>query len=156
MRYSFPFNLTGINRFVKKEFRCNSLKNLGEIIYNGERAVWEKGVVADGFVFLSGIEGIDPATGKCSPDIEVQTKLALDKVKSRLNEAGTDIDHIVKYVSYVVERENLDGYRRARGAWLKENGSGSPNHYASTLLLVAGLARPDMLVEIDVIAAMPE
>jgi 2-iminobutanoate/2-iminopropanoate deaminase len=132
------------------------MKNLGEIIYNGERMVWEKGMEANGFVFLSGIEGIDPATGKCSSDIEVQTKFALDKVRSRLRDAGTDIDHIVKYVSYIVGRENLDGYRRARGAWLKESGSASPAHYASTLLLVAGLARPDMFVEIDVIAIKPE
>ena len=132
------------------------MKNLGEIVYNGERMVWEKGVEANGFVFLSGIEGIDPATGKCSPEIEVQTKLALDKVKTRLNDAGTDIDHIVKYVAYIVGRENLDGYRRARGAWLKENGSASPAHHASTLLLVAGLARPDMIVEIDIVAATPK
>lgn len=127
------------------------MKNLGEIVYNQERMSWEKGIEANGFVFLSGVEGIDPSNDSCSPDITVQTKITLDKIKSRLEESGTDFEHVVKYVAYIVGRENLDGYRRARTAWLKEN-SYTP-HHASTLLIVAGLARPEMIVEIDVIAA---
>jgi 2-iminobutanoate/2-iminopropanoate deaminase len=133
------------------EEKC-SLKNLGEIIYNKERMSWEKGAEANGFVFLSGVEGIDPSTGACSPEVEVQTRITLDKIKSRLEESGTDMAHVVKYVAYIVGRENVEGYRKARTAWLKEN-SYSP-HHASTLLLVAGLAKPDMLVEIDVIAVV--
>ncbi len=31
------------------------MKNLGEIVYNQERMSWEKGVEANGFVFLSGV-----------------------------------------------------------------------------------------------------
>lgn len=131
------------------------MKNLGEIIYGGEKAGWEKGVVSNGIVFLSGIEGIDPATGTCSPDVEMQTKIALDKVRIRLKEAGTDYDHVVKYVAYIVGRENLDRYRRSRSAWLKDNSSNSLPHHASTLILVAGLARPEMLVELDVTAVLP-
>ena len=132
------------------------MKYLGDIIYGGQKQVWGKGVVTNGTVFLSGAEGIDPSTGKCAPDIETQTAVALGKVKNRLEEAGTNMDHIVKYVAYVVGRENLNGYRSARQSWMRENGQKSSPAYASTLVLVAGLARPDMLVEIDVTAELPK
>jgi enamine deaminase RidA (YjgF/YER057c/UK114 family) len=132
------------------------LKYLGEIVYNGQKQSWEKGVVVGDTVYLSGVEGIDPSTGECSPKIEIQTKTTLDKVKERLEQAGTDAGHIVKYVAYVVGRENLDGYRKARMSWLKENSIDPIPHHASTLLLVAGLARPDMLVELDVTAVLPD
>jgi 2-iminobutanoate/2-iminopropanoate deaminase len=131
------------------------MKYLGEIIYNKQRVTWEKGVIANGTVYLSCVEGIDASTGECSPEIEMQTTVALDKVKTRLEEAGTNFDHIVKLVAYIVGREHLDGYRKARLSWLERNYKNSSTHHASTLLLVAGLARSDMLVELDVTAELP-
>jgi len=130
------------------------MKYIGDIHYGGKKAVWGKGVVAGGTVYLSGVEGIEPSTDKCAPDIETQTKVTLGKVKGRLEEAGSDVNHIVKYVAYVVGRENLDGYRLARQSWMEENHQQTPPTYASTLVLVAGLARPDMLVEVDVTALL--
>ncbi len=131
------------------------MQNLGDIIYGGQKMAWGNGAVSNGLVFLSGAEGIDPSSGKSSSDIQTQTKVALDKIKSRLEDAGTDVTQIVKFVAYVVGRENLSDYREARMAWAKENQIQFLNS-ASTLLLVAGLAQPELLVEIDVIAEAPE
>lgn len=117
--------------------------------------MWTKGIVANKSVYLSGVEGIDPSTGECGQDVETQTTVALQKVSTRLGEAGTDVNHIVKLVAYVVGRKNLDGYRAARESWVKANSLTSPPDYASTLVLVDGLARPDMLIELDVTAVLP-
>jgi enamine deaminase RidA (YjgF/YER057c/UK114 family) len=132
------------------------MKYIGDVDYGGKRMIWGKGVIANGTVYLSGVEGIDPSTGKCAPDIETQTKMVLGKVKSRLEEAGSDANHIAKYVAYIVGRENLDGYRSANQSWMEENHLQTPPTYASTLVLVAGLARPDMLIEVDVTASLSE
>jgi 2-iminobutanoate/2-iminopropanoate deaminase len=136
--------------------RKKKMQNLGDILYGGQKMVWGKGAVAHGFVFLSGVEGIDPASGKASSNIETQTRVALDKVKSRLEDAGTDFSQIVKHVAYIVGRENILGYRNARASWMKENPESAGNQPASTLLVVAGLAQPELLVEVDVIAVIPE
>jgi enamine deaminase RidA (YjgF/YER057c/UK114 family) len=131
------------------------MENLGDIYYADEKMAWGKGRIARNLVFLSGVEGIDPVTGIASPNIRTQTKITLDKVKLRLEEAGTDFDHIVKFVTYVVGRENLLDYREARTSWMNENKISSFQP-ASTLLIVAGLAQPEMFIEIDVIAELPE
>jgi 2-iminobutanoate/2-iminopropanoate deaminase len=129
---------------------------LGKIRYGGETMIWEKGVEAGGTVYLSGIEGIDPSTGKCPPDIGSQTRIAFDKIKSRLNDTGTDFDHVVKIVTYLVGRENIAGYRDARSSWVKENlGPNRVAGWASTLVLVSGLAMPELIVELDVTAVLP-
>ena len=71
------------------------MQYLGDIFYGGQKATWGKGAVANGTVYLSGVDGIDPLAGKCPLDIKMQTRLVLDKIKSRLADAGTDVNHIV-------------------------------------------------------------
>ncbi len=130
------------------------LKSLGDIYYGGQRASWSKGVVAGGTVYLSGVEGADPKTGQFSKDIETQTLLALEKAKERLAEAGSEVNRIVRVVAYVVDKENLKGFRKTREQWFTENYTRPNRAYASTLLVVAGLARPEMLVELDITAVV--
>jgi 2-iminobutanoate/2-iminopropanoate deaminase len=142
----------------EKDSRKLNMNYLGEIVYGGETVGWEKGVVTNGMIFLSGVDGIDPTSGKCAPDVETQTRIAFEKIRHRLEEAGSEVDRIVKQVTYIVGRENLIGYRRGRAGWLEDNFPKSPpvSRHASTLVLVAGLAVPEMLVEIDIIAAAPK
>ncbi len=110
-----------------------------------------------GFIFLSGSEGRDPATNRAVEGVRDQTRLALDKIKERLEKAGSSIDYVVKFVWYVAKQEHRDEFIKARDEWLAEN---APNllkerSYASTLLLEVGLALPEMLVEVDSIAVIP-
>ena len=60
---------------------------------------------------------------------------------------GGSINDIVKTTTYVVGRENLVPVREARLEALREEGRPT-----STTVLVAGLASPDLLVEVEVIA----
>ncbi len=135
-------------------------EGLGLIYYGGQPVEWGVGAkVRDvkGFIFLSGSEGRDPATNKPVRGVRAQTRLALDKVKKRLEEAGSSIDNVVKFVWYVSKREYRDEFIKARDEWLAENAQRllKERSYASTLLLDVGLALPDMLVEVDAIAIIP-
>jgi enamine deaminase RidA (YjgF/YER057c/UK114 family) len=117
---------------------------------------WGKGVVANNFVFLSGVEARDEKTDFPVLGIKAQTELALNRVKKRLEEAGTSIDNSVKFVWYLADRALEHEFYAARDGWLAKNAPSMlrQRSYASTLLIV-GLARYDMLVEVDCIAVLP-
>jgi enamine deaminase RidA (YjgF/YER057c/UK114 family) len=128
-------------------------RGLGKIVHAGREMVWGKGAVAGGFVFLSGAEARADDTDEPVEGIAAQTELALDRIKARLEEAGARLDDVVKFVWYLTDRRHIEEFYAARDGWL---GRHAPEllrerSYASTLLIV-GLAKPDMLVEIDCIA----
>ncbi len=146
-----------INRYAKTVVVPVSTKRGLRLIYHGrKRMVWGKGVVANNLVFLSGVEARDEKTDLPVRGVKAQTQLALDRVKGRLEEAGTSIDNAVKFVWYVADRALLQEFYEARDGWLAKNAPRllEQRSYASTLLVV-GLARYEMLVEIDCIAVLP-
>lgn len=66
-----------------------------------------------------------------------------------LRSAGMGVEHIVRVNAYVTGAEQVPLYRTGRDAAL---GSSKP---ASTLVIVAGLVDPALVVEIEVTAAAP-
>jgi reactive intermediate/imine deaminase len=58
-------------------------------------------VKANGFVFVSGLPGMDPATGKVvQGDIEVQTEASLRALRHALEAAGSSMEKVVKTTIY--------------------------------------------------------
>ena len=137
---------------------------------------WGKGTVvkgAKGFIFLAGTEGIDPAIGKPGAKgavvvegIEAQTRMALEKIKSRLEEMGSSLENIVKLVWYIKGTEFPDGVAlspnyikaaKVREEFFKEHCPAfCKNPPPGDLIGVSGLALKGMLIEIACIAALPD
>lgn len=128
-------------------------KGLGLVRYGGKEMVWGKGAIAGDFVFLSGAEGRGEEDDKTVEGLRAQTELALDRISVRLKEAGTSIENAAKFVWYLSDRSNELAFYDARDGWFGRNAPKllKERSYASTLLIL-GLARKDMLVEIDCIA----
>ena len=128
-------------------------RGLGKVVHAGREMVWGKGAVAGGFVFLSGAEARADDTDEPIEGIAAQTELALDRIETRLAEAGARLDDVVKFVWYLTDRALEQEFYAARDGWLARRAPKllEERSYASTLLIV-GLAKPDMLVEIDCIA----
>ncbi|WP_417767233.1 RidA family protein [Stappia sp.] len=99
-------------------------------------------------VVCSGQLGID-SQGDVPPDVESQTRLCFANIAAILGEAGMDLSHIVRINAFVTGREHLPGYMKTRDEF-----TGSPPP-ASTLMIVSGFARPEFVVEIEVIASAP-
>ncbi len=60
-------------------------------------------VIAGGFVFLSGMAGLDPATGKLiEGGFEAQALQAFKNIKIVLEEAGSSMDKVVKTTLFMV------------------------------------------------------
>jgi 2-iminobutanoate/2-iminopropanoate deaminase len=57
---------------------------------------YSQAIVANGFVFCSGVAGIDPATGVAPDGIEEQTELALRNLEAILTAAGASLASLVK------------------------------------------------------------
>jgi 2-iminobutanoate/2-iminopropanoate deaminase len=100
------------------------------------------------FVFVSGQLGI-AKDGTIPPDCAGQAALAFANVEAILGEAGMGLKDIVRINAYVTGREHLQPYMQVR------NGLFGEPYPASTLMIVAGFARPEFVVEIEVIAATP-
>jgi 2-iminobutanoate/2-iminopropanoate deaminase len=99
-------------------------------------------------VFCSGQLGISKA-GEIPDSASAQAQLCFDNIAAILAEAGLGLEHVVRINAFVTGREHLKPYMDVRNARF-----GHPLP-ASTLMVVAGFARPEFFVEIEVIAAGP-
>jgi enamine deaminase RidA (YjgF/YER057c/UK114 family) len=82
-------------------------------------------------------------------DPAAQAENAMACVKTLLEEAGTRLDDIVKITIYITDRAYREPVYQVVGKWLKGV------YPVSTGLIVQGLARPEYLMEIDVVAEVP-
>lgn len=80
-------------------------------------------------------------------DIESQSAIAFANIVKILEASGFGLEDIVFLKSFLTRREDREGYQKVRSAVFRDI---KP---ASTFLLVSGLARPEFLVEVEVIAA---
>ena len=91
-----------------------------------------------------------------SNNVKDQMIVALDKIRGALEEAGSSMDNIVKTVIYL---KNMESYQLMRDTELEYHKEYAPylvdEPPASTVMQVVSLAKPNMLIEIDVIAAKP-
>lgn len=99
-------------------------------------------------VFSSGQLGITK-DGTIPDTVRAQAELCFDNIEAILAEAGLGLEHVVRINAFVTAREHLKPYMDVRN---KRFGQPLP---ASTLMMVAGFARPEFLVEIEVVAAGP-
>ena len=82
-------------------------------------------------------------------DPEAQIREVWANLEIAVKAAGGSLKDIVKTTTYVVGAENLGKIRSARLSLLPTDGRPT-----STTLLVAGLADPDLLVEVEAIAVL--
>ena len=106
---------------------------------------WSNCLVANGIAYVAGMtaRGRD---GKTLGDEYAQAKAIFAKIKALIEAAGGSMADVVKVVIYVTEIKNREQVWKAR----REVFSG--NFPVSTLVQVAALADPTIIVEIDAVA----
>lgn len=97
-------------------------------------------------IYLAGQTGVGP-DGSIPEGIEAQAENAFTNLKNVLAASGCGFEDVVMLRSYLTDRAHREGYNAVRRRFL---GDIRP---ASTFLLVSGLARPDLIVEIEAVAA---
>jgi len=100
------------------------------------------------WLHVSGQVGIRP-DGTMAMSGEAQLEQAFQNVFAVLRAAGMDKRHLVKLTVFLTRADEVRAYRTVRDRLL------DGHIVASTLLVVAGLASPDFLVELEAVAASP-
>jgi enamine deaminase RidA (YjgF/YER057c/UK114 family) len=110
-------------------------------------------VVARGStVFVRGQVGqdLDTAMNVGVGDAAAQAEQAMKNIQQLLSEAGARLEHICKITIYLTDPRFREAVYRVIGHWLKGV------FPVSTGIVVSALARPEWLVEVDVIAVIPD
>lgn len=69
---------------------------------------YSQAVEANGFVFASGQLGINPATGEfVEGDVQAQTRQALTNARAIMNEAGLDLNNVIKTTVFLSDMANF-------------------------------------------------
>jgi enamine deaminase RidA (YjgF/YER057c/UK114 family) len=112
-----------------------------------EKAAGYSRAVIDGdFAFVAGTTGYDYATMIIPADVTSQARNCFKTIEAALKEGGFAMADIVRATYYVTDAKDVDAHFAVCGEVL---GDIRP---AATLLIVVGLARPEMKVEIEVTA----
>jgi enamine deaminase RidA (YjgF/YER057c/UK114 family) len=83
--------------------------------------------------------------------VRAQAHAVYDNIEKALKSVGADWNNVVKTTTYLTEAAHIQALREVR----LERFSGLEAPPANTLLVISGLAEPEFLIEIDVVAAVP-
>jgi enamine deaminase RidA (YjgF/YER057c/UK114 family) len=109
-------------------------------------AGFSRAVIDGEFAFVAGTTGYDYATMTMPDDVTSQSRNCFKTIEAALKEGGFAMKHIVRATYYITDTKYADEHLAVCGEIL---GDIRP---AATLLVVAGLLRPEMKVEIEVTA----
>ena len=121
-----------------------------------ESPKFARSIVVGNLIFVSGCTGQDTITGKpTSEKFEDQMIMALTKVKMAMEETGSSLENVVKTVMLVKRLADYPKMRRTEVEFYEKH---APflveNPPASTFIAPASLAKPEFLVEVDVIGVI--
>ncbi len=107
-------------------------------------------LVAGGTVYISGQHAGRPdGTIAGEGDVRAQTVVAFEKIRALLTAAGATMDDVVKLTIYLTDIATRAEFGDARRFFF------TGDYPCATLVGVAALALPGLLVEIDAIAVLP-
>lgn len=97
-------------------------------------------------LYISGQIGVLP-DGTIPKDSEAQMECAWTNIRAILDLAGMTMDDVIKVTTFITRAEDFAVHPKVRARYLGEN------HACATAVLVSGLAKPELLVEIEAVAA---
>ena len=96
----------------------------------------------NGTIYLCGQTAKDATKG-----IKEQTVTTLEKVEELLESVGSDKKHILSVTIYVRDMKDFSAMNEVWDAWVEEG------HQPARACVEARIARPELLVEMSVVAA---
>jgi 2-iminobutanoate/2-iminopropanoate deaminase len=113
-------------------------------------ALYSPAIVAGNLVFTAGNVGWVPETREVPAGIQAQTAQALENLKAVLEAAGTSLTHVVKVNIFLTNMDDFAAMNQVYRGYFPNNPP------ARTTVGVAALALPNLLIEIEMIALLPD
>ncbi len=107
---------------------------------------YSRAVVDGDFAFVSGTTGYDYSTMTLPADVTAQTQNCFKTIEAALKDGGFAMADVVRANYYITDAADADKVFAVTGEWLGEI------RPAATLVVVAGLYKPEMKIEIEVTA----
>ena len=107
---------------------------------------YSQAISVNGFIYVSGQLPIIPTTGKMPENAAEQTRQSLTNVKAILEEAGVNMDQVVKTTVFLKDMNDFAAMNEVYATFFKVG-----NYPARSAVQVAKLPK-DALVEIEVVA----
>ena len=112
--------------------------------------------VSGKLAFVSGQVALDADGRLVGPgDLAAQLAQAMRNLHRILGALGADWPDVVRFTWYVLDAGSLQVIRDVRDEFIRAPLGDRPNP-ASTLVQVAALARPEFLVEVEAVVAVPD
>jgi isochorismate pyruvate lyase len=106
---------------------------------------------AGGHIFVTGTAPVSDDGSVYAPgDGEGQARRCFEIIRKALQELGADLEHVTRTRMFVTDISRWEEYGRAHGDFF----SGHPP--ATTMVEVKSLIDPDMLIEIEADAVVPD
>ena len=110
---------------------------------------YSQAVEANGFVFASGQLGINPATGEfVEGDVQAQTRQALTNARAIMNEAGLDLNNVIKTTVFLSDMANFAAMNEIYAEFFSEP-------YPARSAVAMKTLPKNALVEVECIAVRP-
>ncbi|ACN98616.1 putative endoribonuclease L-PSP [Sulfurihydrogenibium azorense Az-Fu1] len=109
---------------------------------------YSQAVKYENLIFISGQIAIDPSTNEfVNSDVATQTKIIMENIKAILEEAGINLNHVIKTTIFLKNLEDFQVVNEIYGQYFKDH---KP---ARSTVEVSRLPK-NALVEIEVIAGL--
>jgi enamine deaminase RidA (YjgF/YER057c/UK114 family) len=128
---------------------------MGIIDRVGEGPGYSHAVTVTGtLAFVSGQVALDDEGNLVGPgDLEAQTRQALRNLEGVLAQLGATWADVVKFGWYLTDVTEIQKVRDVRDEFIRPMLGDRPNP-ASTLVRVAGLFRPEFMIEVEAVVAL--
>lgn len=111
--------------------------------------------VAGQLAFISGQVALDAGGALVGPgDLAAQTRQALTNLHAIIRALGADWPDVARFGWYVLDASAVQVIRDVRDEMIRP-ALGEHANPASSLVQVAALARPEFLIEVDAVVALP-
>ncbi len=107
-------------------------------------------VIDGGMVYIAGTTGYDYKTMTMPEDVADQARNIFGTIDSVLREAGTSMRHLVRIQTFVTDQAHCTPVLEVCGQFLGEI------RPAAAIYVIAGLLRPEMKMEIEATARLPD
>ena len=116
-----------------------------------DQFLYSQAVRTGDLVFVSGQAALKPDGSIAGPgDFNAQAEQVFANLRAVLQKAGGDLENIVKVTIYLTDMANFPKIVELRGKYF------SPPYPADTTAEVKALALPELMVEIEAVALIPE
>jgi len=135
-----------------------------KVTLRGESLTLSEGTIvrgAEGFVFLAGMTGLNLDTGEIPEGLEAQVKVTWENIRQSLEKSGSSLENICHTWYHVVASSPKEARDTLLPVVVKvtdeffQEHSSLPHRAPGSGIGTTGLAIPELLIEITVIAAIP-